>query len=320
MEKHVLQTLPKKIDESNYTTEVTKCSQWLVSTLASKNCYRKRDKREYKCRCLALLVDNPSVSRAAGRYMIKWAKFGREEKKCTLNTWIRYSDVQGHKGKLILPLVFDREEDNVEDIFVCRNTIYNMLHVGSRMLKGAMESPTKPHKLANKKGSQSNAGKRFEGINFSLYCFFHDLAEQGLPFATRVVREKSGMKSRDDNPEDVALPPHMTKRQLYAQWCWQRGWKVVMDSRSEGSYVNTKNYLKRPHDDSNEVPLWPTGSNSLEVCSWPKFNNYWKQNFPHLRLRKRGADTCTDCLKFVNNLALAREQKKTDGTCIGKLQ
>ena len=76
---------------------------------------------------------------------------------------------------------------------------------------------------------------------------------------------------RDDNPDDVALPPNFTKRQLYAKWCWSRGHKVVMKSRSEGIYDT---FTDRPNDDESEIPLWPTGSQKLRICSWALFLDY----------------------------------------------
>ena len=60
----------------------------------------------------------------------------------------------------------------------------------------------------------------------SLHEYFDALEKESLPFATRVIRERTGLHMRDDNPDDVLLPPHMSKHRCYAQWCFSRGWVV----------------------------------------------------------------------------------------------
>jgi hypothetical protein len=48
-------------------------------------------------------------------------------------------------------------------------------------------------------------------IHQSMSEFFLELAGQGTPFATRIIREETGMTLRDDNIDEVVLPPHITK-------------------------------------------------------------------------------------------------------------
>ena len=61
-------------------------------------------------------------------------------------------------------------------------------------------------------------------------------------------------------------------------------------------------FEKREHDDDAEVPLWPTGSESKPVLTWPSFLNFWKNNYPSITVRPKGADTCADCLKLLYSL------------------
>ena len=62
--------------------------------------------------------------------------------------------------------------------------------------------------------------------------------------------------------------------------------------------------------DGEGISLWPPGSESKRVVSWPKFFQFWKKEFPLLLIRKKGADTCTDCLILNNEFALHAARKK----------
>ena len=88
------------------------------------------------------------------------------------------------------------------------------------MLQGTRKDPSKRHGHKGKKGCTINRGKKVAYA--SLRTFFAELQEEGLPFATRLIQERTGLTTRDDNPDDVALPPHFTKHQLYTKWCWSR--------------------------------------------------------------------------------------------------
>ena len=69
-------------------------------------------------------------------------------------------------------------------------------------------------------------------------------------------------------------------------------------------YSPTKDFERRPHDDEEELPLWPTGSIYERVVTWPFFLSYWNKKFGHLKIRKKGADTCTDCQILCNEFRM----------------
>ena len=301
MEKHILKSFSVKAKDFDFNDALQKCEAWLVSVLAAKNCYRSVDKREKKCRCFAFLIDNPNVTREAAKYMLHWAGLKPIEKKELLNTWIRYSAADENKN-LILPLLQEEREEPIPDHFICRHAVFAMLNVGRKLQDSATKSPTKKHGNAGKKGADNNRGKKYIDAHASLHSFFTELKEEALPFATRLIREKTGMVTRDDDPDNVALPPHLSKRQIYAKWCWSRGHKVVLESTNRSIHVRVEDYLARPNDDDSPVPLWPTGSERKQICSWTAFLRYWDKNFPNIKMRKRGANTCTDCLRAAHEL------------------
>ena len=75
------------------------------------------------------------------------------------------------------------------------------------MWQTAAEDPAaRTHGLKCKTGGDSSRGKEMKGINESLKLFFTELLEEGLPFATRIIRNETGTTTQDDNPDDVMLP------------------------------------------------------------------------------------------------------------------
>ena len=72
------------------------------------------------------------------------------------------------------------------------------------------------------------------------------------------------------------LPHHYSKRSLYKRWCWERGWVIQNDARS-----NETKEERSPVDDE----FWTEDKVPEPTLSWPSFRNYWKKHFPHLRIR-----------------------------------
>ena len=132
------------------------------------------------------------------------------------------------------------------------------------------------------------------------------MRHEGVPFAARIIREEFGLTTRDDDPDEVCLPPHLTKHRCYANWCYKRGWKVAKYSKAQSIYKPTPEFDPRSHllSTGAEDPLWLEGSERMDVCSWPTFLYYWKDHYPKIKVRAKGADTCTECLMYVNSLKL----------------
>ena len=149
----------------------------------------------------------------------------------------------------------------------------------------------------------------------SLHSFFTEIAtREGTPFAMRVIREKTGLTTRDDNPDDVVLPPHLSRHRCYAQWVYSRGWIPKKKNRTLSMYTTVEEFDPRPHDDDQEIPLWPQGSERKRICCWTTFHTFWENNYSHIKIRKRGADTCTDCLIFLNSMKAVRVNESSESS------
>ena len=72
-------------------------------------------------------------------------------------------------------------------------------------------------------GVLSSKGKANIYLYVTLNPFFDNLSNEVLPFATRLVREDTGLTTCDNDPDYLVLPPHMRKHLCYTRWCYQMG-------------------------------------------------------------------------------------------------
>ena len=75
----------------------------------------------------------------------------------------------------------------------------------------AIRNPPIINAKRGKMGVLSSKGKANIELYATLNSFFGELANEGLPFTTRLVREETVLITRDDDPDDMVLPPHMRK-------------------------------------------------------------------------------------------------------------
>ncbi len=81
-----------------------------------------------------------------------------------------------------------------------------------------MKGPEFIHGNLGKKGEDSGHGKANIEVYESLNLFFNELKQEALPFATQMIRDETGRTTRDDDPDDLVLPPHISKHQCFARW------------------------------------------------------------------------------------------------------
>ena len=199
MKDHVLRTIAPSAKDFDYNAAVGRCTQWLIDKRIPRRCFRQKDQRESKCHCFLVLNNNADALRAVSRYMVLWAGFNQQTKKEVLNTWCQYGEFTPEK-KLFLPCNYEDITKTYDNIMVCRNAVLNVLNVGRRMLVSARVNPSKPHGNVGKSGIANNRGKKNEEINASLKEYFTELQSEGLPFATRLIRERTTPKTLPSLP------------------------------------------------------------------------------------------------------------------------
>jgi hypothetical protein len=141
-------------------------------------------------------------------------------------------------------------------------------------------------------------------VFFSLCClsfyifililiFYFLLFLLGEDYATRFVREATGVGLRKEQEGLVELPSCTSKRQEYARFCFERGWKCKASAK--GSFGAVSQYQARMDDDWGDRERLP-------VCSWSAFHKIWKDKFPKLKIRNPCEDTCGECMKLRNRV------------------
>jgi hypothetical protein len=190
-----------------------------------------------------------------------------------------------------------------QPLFLCRNAVVEIFCVGYYRMGniskyiGLAELPK--HGLTGKVPSWNDTDSR-KSCDDALIIFFDDLTQQGESHATRVVREKTKVGLRDGDVDLVELPSAMTKRNLYEQFCFSRGYKMQVSAN--GSYGPLKlAEVRGGHADADDES-WPVGSIPLPICSYGYFWKFWKKEYPKLGIRPPSRDTCDECFQYSNVL------------------
>ena len=185
------------------------------------------------------------------------------------------------------------------DIPLCGNSFRNLFFLMRRSWHSLVRESSK----ASGPVSHGNIGNKNRSVNScrtsakpSVVSFLSDVRDSyGEAYATRFVREVTGLSLRRDEENLVELPSRFTKRKLYAEYCFSRGYQVK--ANATGSYGKVSNYALRCYEDL----LWPEGSIPLPVCSWKGFLSIWKEEFSYMKIRNPCEDTCAECFKIRNS-------------------
>ena len=307
MKNHILKTIHPEEKNFSAADAVHEAHEWIVNEFAPQNCRLPSGSngRSTNCTCVGFLAEAGNTRKAmlVAEYLVHYAKMNRDMTRELMYEWAKVASVlltinPQNRTPYMLPGIAAEPDDPIP--MICRNALQGLLNEGRKSWKTAMLGPAFIHAGIGRTGDDSSRGKHNLEIYYSLNIFFTELKQEALPFATRIIREETGTTTRDDDPDDLVLPPHISKHQCYARWCYSRGWKVEKLSSAKTQYKPVSEYAPRPHDDDDDVPLWPQGSVSLRVISWPPFLSYWQRKFPYIKIRKKGADTCTDCQILCN--------------------
>ena len=323
--KHVLLKVKRKSKNFDEGGAIDQCYHWIITQFAPRQCMRAAGKghRQTRCTCMNFLqeVENTDNAMKVAEYMVLWSTFNPQTKRNLLHQWAQVSCLlkgmdESSNLTFLVPGISVREGE--ESRTICQNRLHGLLNVvGRRAWNTAMKDPGKTDLRKGRTGVQSSRGKQNTiEVYESLQNFFTELKKEALlPFTTRIVHEKTSTTTRDDNPDNLVLTPHVSKHSIYARWCYLRGWKVTKKSSAKSTYHPVKDFeMMREYDDTDDDDghaLWPAGSEYMRVVSWPCFLNYWGvHHFSMLKVRKKGADTCcTDCQVLLCNKFRMRQSR-----------
>jgi hypothetical protein len=141
-------------------------------------------------------------------------------------------------------------------------------------------------------------------IRQSVHDFVKEKGDScGEFYATHLIRHVTKHELRDEEKDAVDLPPNFTKRNLYDQYCYGRGWAPKADNK--GRYPKLQDFTKRKKDDV----LWEVGMDTEEIVSWWSFRHIWHEDLPNIRIRAPCNDTCGECT-IISNAFRYRERRQ----------
>jgi hypothetical protein len=264
-----------------------------------------------KCQCLHVLGESVFFCEAVAQYQFYFGRKKREEQQRMVvqsiqSSLLLFDSSYAHKyASMMFPLPFILAEDdcmpsshyvNLREAKICRDALIDVLGIGRTYWKTCMH-----HAINNSipeyklKGKKTNWKRRWDEMHFdSLVEHFEELRKEAGPIATRFVRERTGeTTTRDHNEQVEGLPPSISKRQCYYNYCFSRGVKVTSNNKG--------NMVIEPTEDSLPIP------------SWGSYLSFWSKEYSSLRVSNPTEDICSYCYQFQNSF---RYQKRAPTTMI----
>jgi hypothetical protein len=96
---------------------------------------------------------------------------------------------------------------------------------------------------------------------------------------------------------------NFTKRNLYEQYCYGRGWASKADNK--GRYPKLQDFPKRKKDDV----LWGNDMDTEEIVSWWSFRHIWREDLPNIHIRAPCNDKFGECT-ILHNAFRYRERRQ----------
>lgn len=295
-----------------------------VSNLSREDCCVSISGEARKCKCIQFLADKPGVIKSVSLGLKMYFDLDDSNRKLVLASEQRQADrlskhCKSHQ-RYQLPIFVDQFSGNEGDDYhedlheameyaICHSawtTIYNLGRTASERIKSMVQ------------GSQSmvhgNKGKRHvdENNEVAYNTIIETLGNlqenHSMPFSTRIVKDAAGHSSLRDDNDYVFLPPSFSKRQCYLEICHSSGWKPVWADKGKAKFKPIHEW--QPRDgfclaDEQQVNLEIV----QPIVSWRSFRRCWTKQFPKLKVRAKGEDTCADCYHLKLKLErIAREK------------
>ena len=110
-------------------------------------------------------------------------------------------------------------------------------------------------------------------------------------------------------------------RGMWLDWVRERGWDPVQTCKNRRKFRKKEGWETSPNFYKTQAEADAAGPTTLHdgtqveakvaqpVVTWPTFRNLWVREFPNLKVRPRGEDTCTDCYKIWNKMRFLINEK-----------
>jgi len=296
--KHPMAVLrQEKVDKEEWIEQHT---AFLVGKANEEpNCVRRSSsmKTTLKCSCLSVFL-NDTVAKSTATFCYYYGSKDRVTRLTRLADWIRYTETKKRSSTpFLLPSVLPDPKPSAEVLAIlqstqiCQSSLMLILGIGKRAWSTARTSAetglVPAHGLKGRVGAASNKSTEVDSlVREDVIEYLEDLSlSYGEPRATVVVRTLTGVSLRNSDNEIIELPPFLSKRKIYARFCYSRGFVAVNGPRG-------KITVEKRTDEMCDVDL------ELPVGSFTLFNQVWKEEFPTLLIRAPVEDICGDCYRF----------------------
>jgi hypothetical protein len=149
---------------------------------------------------------------------------------------------------------------------ICKNALQSITQFGrdkfKALSKRALTNVVPTDWRIGRKGNRAMKPETHADI----HEFFQGMMELAAPRATHIVQDETGNGLRDQDIKLKELPTHFTKRGMYYHYGSDRGHKIELKD-----HKGNLQFSLCPHDNNEEVPLWPTGSVSTDIVSCKTF-------------------------------------------------
>lgn len=236
---------------------------------------------------------------------------------------------KGPETNYVLPVLISDEDVDADQISrlrdafhhrVCISAWSNLHNIGFRrqvaMRRCADSMKIPVHKNTGNKNREKSMQEAKDSARNKLTWAAENLA---CPFATKIIRDIAGHVSHrntanENEQEPIFLPPNTTRRGMWLEWVRGRGWDPVQTCKHRRIYKKKEEWTLSPgfyrteedavnaeptiisHRDGTTTTIQPTVAKN--IIKYSTFFSLWAKEFPHLKVRERGEDTCTDCFKI----------------------
>jgi hypothetical protein len=130
--------------------------------------------------------------------------------------------------------------------------------------------------------------------------------EDGEVYATRIIRSLTKQELWDEEKGAVDMPSNTTKRELYENYYFNRGWAMKSDTKV--CYPKLQEYKNRKNRKNDEM-FWTSYAAPSGVCSSCSFQEVWNEHCQNVCIRRPYNDKCGECTVFRNAFRYSESRK-----------
>jgi hypothetical protein len=139
------------------------------------------------------------------------------------------------------------DKDNGHSLDLCLNSFLNLVAIGQTRHAKLDTTRFLPGKNTHSNGGYIHFAISQELLDSVISFIKENEKTEGKVYGTRVIHSLTKNELRDEEKGDVDLPSNTSKRNMYDQYFFNRGWAVNSDNK--GRCPKVPDYKRRNTDD-----------------------------------------------------------------------